>query len=64
MVANVSKFQSSKTELNECSTAGTIASLTSAQSLVQDTQKDVNKEGATQHNQHDSSTELTTGSDN
>jgi hypothetical protein len=29
--------------------AGTIASLISAQSLVQDTQKDVNKEGTTDH---------------
>jgi hypothetical protein len=29
--------------------AGTIAGLTSAQSLVQDTQKDVNKEGTTDH---------------
>jgi hypothetical protein len=28
---------------------GTVASLTSAQSLVQDTQKDVNKEGTTDH---------------
>jgi hypothetical protein len=29
--------------------AGTVASLTSAQSLVQDTQKDENKEGTTDH---------------
>ena len=29
--------------------AGTVAGLTSAQSLVQDTQKDVNKEGITYH---------------
>jgi hypothetical protein len=29
--------------------AGTVASLTSAQSLVHDTQKDVNKEGTTDH---------------
>jgi hypothetical protein len=29
--------------------AGTVAGLTSAQSLVQDTQKDVNKEGTTAH---------------
>jgi hypothetical protein len=29
--------------------AGTVADLTSAQSLVQDTQKDVNKEGTTDH---------------
>jgi hypothetical protein len=48
--------------------AGTVAGLTSAQSLVHDTQKDVNKEGTTdhkkiaQHDQHESSTELTTGS--
>jgi hypothetical protein len=50
--------------------AGTVASLTSAQSLVQDTQKDVNKEAQqitkkeiAQHDQNESSTELTTGSD-
>jgi hypothetical protein len=49
---------------------GTISGLTSDQSPVQDTQKDVNKEGTTdhkketaQHDQHESSTELTTGSD-
>jgi hypothetical protein len=49
--------------------AGTVASLTSAQNLVQDTQKDVNKKGTidhkekkAQHDQHESSTELTTGS--
>jgi hypothetical protein len=29
--------------------AGTVAGLTSAQSLVQDTQKDVNKEGTSGH---------------
>jgi hypothetical protein len=29
--------------------AGTVTGLTSAQSLVQDTQKDVNKEGTTDH---------------
>jgi hypothetical protein len=29
--------------------AGIVAGLTSAQSLVQDTQKDVNKEGTTDH---------------
>jgi hypothetical protein len=29
--------------------AGTVAGLTSAQSLVQDTQKDVNKKGTTDH---------------
>jgi hypothetical protein len=50
--------------------AGTVASLTSAQSLVHDTQKDVNKEGTTDHkernsthDQHESSTELTSGPD-
>jgi hypothetical protein len=49
--------------------AGTVAGLTSAQSLVHNTQKDVNKEGTTdhketvQHDQHESSTELTTWSD-
>jgi hypothetical protein len=50
--------------------AGTVAGLASAQSLVQDTQKDVNKEGiadhkeeTAQHDQYESSTELTTGSD-
>jgi hypothetical protein len=49
--------------------AGTVAGLTSAQSPVQDTQKDVNKEDThitkkeiAQHGQHESSTELTTGS--
>jgi hypothetical protein len=30
---------------------GTVASLTSAQTLVHDTQKDVNKEGTTDHNE-------------
>jgi hypothetical protein len=49
--------------------AGTVAGLTSAQSLVHDTQKDVNKAQqitkieTAQHDQHESSTELTTGSD-
>jgi hypothetical protein len=50
--------------------AGTVASLTSSQSLVQDTQKEVNKEAQqitkkeiAQHDQNESSTELTTGSD-
>jgi hypothetical protein len=49
--------------------AGTIAGLTCAQSLVQDAKKDVNKEGAdhkekiAHHDQHESSTELTAGSD-
>jgi hypothetical protein len=46
---------------------GTVASLASAQSLVQDTQKDVNKEGTADQKkettQHESSMELTTGSD-
>jgi hypothetical protein len=50
--------------------AGTVAGLTSSQSLVYDTQKDMNKEGAAdhkekkivQHDQHESSTEHTTGS--
>jgi hypothetical protein len=34
--------------------AGTIAGLTSAQSLVQDTQKDMNKEGTTDHKERNS----------
>jgi hypothetical protein len=34
--------------------AGTVAGLTSAQSLVQDTQKDVNKEGTTNHKKRNS----------
>jgi hypothetical protein len=42
---------------------GTVASLTSAQSLVQDTQKQITKKETTHHDQHESSTELTTGSD-
>jgi hypothetical protein len=33
---------------------GTVASLTSAQSLVHDTQKDVNKEGTTYHKERNS----------
>jgi hypothetical protein len=33
---------------------GTIAGLTSAQSLVQDTQKDVNKEGTADHKERNS----------
>jgi hypothetical protein len=33
---------------------GTVAGLTSAQSLVPDTQKDVNKEGTTDHNERNS----------
>jgi hypothetical protein len=36
--------------------AGTVAGLTSAQSLVQDTQKDVNKEGITDHKERNSTT--------
>jgi hypothetical protein len=36
------------------SKAGTVASLTSAQSLVQDTQKDVNKEGTADHKERNS----------
>jgi hypothetical protein len=34
--------------------AGIVASLTSAQSLVYDTQKDVNKEGTTHHKERNS----------
>jgi hypothetical protein len=34
--------------------AGTVAGLTSAQSLVYDTQKDVNKEGTTDHKERNS----------
>jgi hypothetical protein len=34
--------------------AGTVARLTSSQSLVQDTQKDVNKEGTTDHKERNS----------
>jgi hypothetical protein len=33
---------------------GTVAALTSAQSLVQDTQKDVNKEGTTDYKERNS----------
>jgi hypothetical protein len=36
--------------------AGTIAGLISAQSLVQDTQKDVNKEDTTDHKERNSTT--------
>jgi hypothetical protein len=36
--------------------AGTIAGLTSAQSLVQDIQKDVNKEGTTDHKERNITT--------
>jgi hypothetical protein len=35
---------------------GTVAGLTSAQSLVPDTQKDVNKEGTTDHKERNSTT--------
>jgi hypothetical protein len=35
---------------------GTIASLASAQSLVQGTQKDVNKEGTTNHKERNNTT--------
>jgi hypothetical protein len=38
---------------------GTVASLTSAQSLVQDTQKDVNKEGTTDHKERNSTARST-----
>jgi hypothetical protein len=37
---------------------GTVAGLTSAQSLVHDTQKDVNKEGTTDHKERNSTTRL------
>jgi hypothetical protein len=36
--------------------AGTVAGLTSAQNLVQDTQKDVNKEGTADHKERSSTT--------
>jgi hypothetical protein len=36
--------------------AGTVAGLTSAQRLVQDTQKDVNKEGTADHKERNSTT--------
>jgi hypothetical protein len=38
--------------------AGTVASLTSAQSLVHDTQKDVNKKGITDHKERNNTTRL------
>jgi hypothetical protein len=38
---------------------GTVAGLTSAQSLVQDTQMDVNKEGTTVHKERNSTTRST-----
>jgi hypothetical protein len=36
--------------------AGTVAGITSAQSLVHDTQKDVNKEGTTDHKERNITT--------
>jgi hypothetical protein len=36
--------------------AGTVADLTTAQSLVQDTQNDVNKEGTSDHKERNSTT--------
>jgi hypothetical protein len=36
--------------------AGTVAGLTSAQSLVHDTQKDVNKEGTIDHKERNNTT--------
>ncbi len=39
--------------------AGTVAGLTSAQSLVHDTQKDVNKEGTTYHKERNNKTRST-----
>jgi hypothetical protein len=39
--------------------AGTVAGLTSAQSLVQDTQKNVNKEGTTYHKERNSTARST-----
>jgi hypothetical protein len=38
--------------------AGTVAGLTSAQSLVQDTQKDMNKEGTTDHKERNNTARL------
>jgi hypothetical protein len=38
--------------------AGTVAGLTSAQSLVQGRQKDVNKEGTTDHKERNSTAQL------
>jgi hypothetical protein len=37
--------------------AGTVAGLTIAQSLVQDTQKDVNKKGTTDHKERNNTTQ-------
>jgi hypothetical protein len=39
--------------------AGTVAGLTSAQNLVQDTQKDVNKEGTTDHKERNNTSRST-----
>jgi hypothetical protein len=39
--------------------AGTVAGLTSTQSLVQDTQKNVNKEGTVDHKERSSTTRST-----
>jgi hypothetical protein len=39
--------------------AGTVAGLTSAQNLVQDTQKDVNKEGTTNHKERNNTARST-----
>jgi hypothetical protein len=41
--------------------AGTVAGLTSAQSLVHDTQKDVNKEGTTNHKERNNTTRKLNG---
>jgi hypothetical protein len=41
--------------------AGTVASLTSGQSLVHDTQKDVNKEGTTDHKERNITTQKLNG---
>jgi hypothetical protein len=39
--------------------AGTVAGVTSAQSLVQDTQQDVNKKGTTEHKERNSTSRST-----
>jgi hypothetical protein len=41
--------------------AGTVVGLTSAQSLVQDTQKDVNKEGTTDNKERNSTAQKLNG---
>jgi hypothetical protein len=41
--------------------AGTVAGLTSAQSLVQDTQNDVNKEGTSDHKKRNNTTRKLNG---